>query len=146
MFNIFKHMSLKDMQSLINMPNITADALLRCALGIRVTEIETYCMLLDETPLAVQEVAQRLGKSRSNVQRLLQNLVEKGLAIRQEELMGLGGYKYYYSAVSPEKMKEAICVRLEKWYQRMLQELEDLPSKIKELRAKCVNNQIRQLK
>ena len=133
-------MSLKDMQSIINMPNITADTLLRCALGIRVTEIETYCMLLIETPLNVQEVAQRIGKSRSNVQRLLQNLVEKGLAIRQEELMGLGGYKYYYSAVSPEKMKEAITERLEEWYQRMLHELEDLPQKIKELRIKCMNN------
>lgn len=133
-------MSLKDMQSLINMPDITADALLRCALGIRFTEIETYCILLDETPLTVQEVAQRIGKSRSNVQRLLQNLVEKGLAIRQEELMGLGGYKYFYSAVSPEKMKEAITERLEQWYQRMLQELDDLPQKIKELRARCTNN------
>ncbi len=128
------------MQSLINMPDITADALLRCALGIRFTEIETYCILLDETPLTVQEVAQRIGKSRSNVQRLLQNLVEKGLAIRQEELMGLGGYKYFYSAVSPEKMKEAITERLEQWYQRMLQELDDLPQKIKELRARCTNN------
>jgi predicted transcriptional regulator len=135
-------MSLKDMQSIINMPNITADALLRCALGIRVTEIETYCMLLNETPLNVQEVAQRIGKSRSNVQRLLQNLVEKGLATRQEELMGLGGYKYYYSAVSPEKMKEAITERLEEWYQRMLHELEDLPQKIKELRIKCMSNSI----
>lgn len=133
-------MSLKDMQSLINMPNITADALLRCALGIRVTEIETYCMLLDETPLNVQEVARRVGKSRSNVQRLLQNLVEKGLATRQEELMGLGGYKYYYSAVSPEKMRRAITERLEEWYQRMLHELEDLPHKIKELRIKCMHN------
>ena len=86
------------MQSLINMPNITADVLLQCALGIRFTELETYCALLNETPITVQEVAERIGKSRSNVQRLLQNLVEKGLAIRQEELMGLGGYKYYYSA------------------------------------------------
>jgi len=133
-------MSLKDMQSLINMPDITADALLRCALGIRGSEIETYCMLLGETPLNVQEVAQRIGKSRSNVQRLLQNLVEKGLAIRQEELMGLGGYKYYYSAVSPEKMKEAIADRLDEWYQRMLHELENLPQKIKELRTKCIHN------
>lgn len=130
------------MQSLINTPNISAEALMRCALGIRITEMTTYCALLSHEPLSVQDIALRLGKSRPTTQRLLQNLVEKELAIREERLIGLGGYKYCYSAVTPEKMQVVITQKLEKWYQKMLQELENLPAKIEEFREKCTKHPV----
>jgi predicted transcriptional regulator len=59
--------------------------------------------------------------------------VEKGLATREEELIGLGGYKFIYRAVPPERLKDSIRGTLEKWYERMVSELDELPQMIAEM-------------
>jgi predicted transcriptional regulator len=138
MFNIFEHgMSLRELQSLVSTPDMSAEEIMRCALGVRTTEMEAYCAIVSSDASTVQEVADRLGKSRSTSQRLLQNLVDKGLAIREERLIGLGGYQYYYSPVSPQIMKDAVKETLDIWYGRMIQELDKLPDKIEEMSARC---------
>jgi predicted transcriptional regulator len=86
----------------------------------------------------VTNVAERIVKSRPTAQRLLQNLVDKGLAHREENLIGRGGYQYMYSAVPPEIMKLAVKESLERWYQRMLRELDNLPSKLDEMGQRCL--------
>lgn len=130
MFNIFEHMSLRELHSIINSPDLGADELMKCALGIKIIEIEAYCVLNNAGSSTVQDVASKLNRSRPTTQRLLQSLVEKGLAIREEELIGLGGYKYMYKSVSPEILKIRTKEILDKWYQRMLSEVDFLPSKI----------------
>jgi len=126
-------MSLKEIQSILNAPEIGPEELIKCALGIKTTEIQAYCVLVNLGPVTIQDATERLSKSRSTAQRLLQNLVEKGLATREEELIGLGGYKYVYRAVPPERLKESIRDTLDRWYRRMLDELDDLPQKITEI-------------
>ena len=126
-------MSLKEIQSILNAPEIGPEELIKCALGIKTTEIQAYCVLVNLGPITIQDATERLSKSRSTTQRLLQNLVEKGLATREEELIGLGGYKYIYRAVPPERLRESIRDTLDRWYRRMLDELDDLPQKIAEL-------------
>jgi predicted transcriptional regulator len=126
-------MSLGELQSLINAPDLGADDLMRCALGVKTAEVEAYCALSGLGKTTVQEVAERLDKSRPTTQRLLQSLVEKGLATREEELIGLGGYKYVYSAVPPERLKVSIRGMLDRWYEKMVKELDDLPSKVEEM-------------
>ncbi|MBM3292207.1 helix-turn-helix domain-containing protein [Candidatus Bathyarchaeota archaeon] len=123
-------MSLRELHSIINSPELGADELMKCALGIKIIEIEAYCVLYNAGSSTVQDVASKLNRSRPTTQRLLQSLVEKGLAIREEELIGLGGYKYVYKAVSPEILKNRTKEILDKWYQRMLSEVDFLPSKI----------------
>jgi predicted transcriptional regulator len=59
--------------------------------------------------------------------------VEKGLATREGELIGLGGYKYIYRAVPTERLKDSIRETLDRWYERMTSELEDLPQRIAEM-------------
>jgi predicted transcriptional regulator len=126
-------MSLRELQSLINAPSLGADDVMRCALGVKIAEVEAYCALYGIGKTTIQEVAERLDKSRPTTQRLLQSLVEKGLATRNEELIGLGGYKFVYQAVQPERLKSSIREMLDKWYGRMVEELEELPSKIEEM-------------
>jgi predicted transcriptional regulator len=139
MLNIFEHgMSLKELQSLITTPDMGADEIMRCALGVRTTEMEAYCAIVSGGASTVQEVAERLGKSRSTAQRLLLNLVEKGLAAREERLIGLGGYQYVYRAVPPERMRAAIEENLKLWYERMLSELDRLPAELEEMGQRCL--------
>jgi len=140
MFNIFEHnMSLKNLQSLITIPTMGADAIMKCALGIRTTEIEAYCALITGGPTSAQGAADRLGKSRPTAQRLLQSLVEKGLAVREERLIGRGGYRYVYAPVPPELVRAAVEENLKRWYRRMLSELERLPEKLEEMGRSCLD-------
>jgi len=139
MLNIFEHdMSLKELQSLITTPDMGADEIMRCALGVRTTEMEAYCAIVSGGASTVQEVAERLGKSRSTAQRLLLPLVDKGLAAREERLIGLGGYQYVYRAVPPERMRAAIEENLKLWYERMLSELDRLPAELEEMGQRCL--------
>lgn len=128
-------MSLIDIMNILNTEEITPQEIIKCALGIKRTEIQAYCVLVNKGPITIQEATDFLGKSRSTSQRLLQNLVEKGLATREEELIGLGGYKYVYKPIPPERLKETISRNLDSWYQKMQSELEDFPEKI--LRINC---------
>ena len=126
-------MSLREIQNILNTQNIGPEELMRCALGIKTTEIRAYCILVNNGPITIQEATQYMNKSRSTAQRLLQNLVEKGLAIRDEELIGLGGYKFIYEPVPPEMLKASIKDALDRWYNKMMEELDDLPEKIAEI-------------
>src|SRR4030066_220131 len=115
-------MSLREIQSILNAPEIGPEELIKCALGIKTTEIRAYCVLVNLGPVTIQDATGHLSKSRSTAQRLFQNLVEKGLATREEELIGLGGYKYIYRAVPPERLKTSIKEMLDKWYDKMVKE------------------------
>jgi len=134
MFTIIEHvMSLIDIMNLLNRDELTPQEIIRCTLGIKRTEIQAYCLLANKGPITIQDATDMLGKSRSTSQRLLQNLVEKGLASREEELIGLGGYKYVYKPVPPEKLKWTIQMNLDRWYNKMQTELESFPEKIKQI-------------
>jgi len=126
-------MSLREIQSILNAPEIGPEELIKCALGMKTTEIQAYCALVNAGPQTVQGASDVLDKSRSTAQRLMQNLVEKGLATREEELIGLGGYKYIYRAVPPGRLKDSIRETLDRWYERMTSELDDLPQRIAEM-------------
>ena len=126
-------MSLREIQNILNAQSIGPEELMRCALGIKTTEIRAYCILVNKSPITIQEATEFMKKSRSTAQRLLQNLVEKGLAIRDEELIGLGGYKFIYKSVPPEMLKASIKDALDRWYKKMIEELDDLPEKIAKL-------------
>ena len=126
-------MSLREIQNILNAQSIGPEELMRCALGIKTTEIRAYCILVNKGPITIHEAVTYMNKSRSTAQRLLQNLVEKGLAIRDEELIGLGGYKFIYKPIPPEMLKASIKISLERWYNKMIEELDDLPEKIAEL-------------
>jgi predicted transcriptional regulator len=126
-------MSLRDIQKIVNASDVGPEELIKCALGIKTTEIQAYCLLVNQGPITIQDASEFMGKSRSTAQRLLQNLVEKGLATRDEELIGLGGYKFVYKPVPPERLRASIEETLQRWYERMMRELDDLPKKIMEM-------------
>lgn len=133
-------MGLRDIQKIVDASEIGPEELIKCALGIKTTEIQAYCVLVNKGPITIQEASDIMGKSRSTAQRLLQNLVEKGLATRDEELIGLGGYKFIYKPVPPERLKSSIEETLKKWYERMMDELDGLPQRIMEMGCNLDSN------
>jgi len=89
--------------------------LLCCAFGLRNSELDVYFSLISG-PKTVEQIAERIGKDRSTVQRVLNKLHSKGLAKRESQRIDRGGYFFEYSAVSTEVVREQILAQLEEWY------------------------------
>lgn len=98
--------------------------LAKCALGVQEAELRAYLMLLKGGPLTVQQVAKGMRRSRPTAQRILNNLVAKGLAARSESILRGGGRLYSYEAVPLERVKAMIRAIVDEWYEKFIAVLE----------------------
>jgi len=89
--------------------------LLCCAFGLRNSELDVYFSLISG-PKSVEQIAERIGKDRSTVQRVLNKLHSKGLARRDTHKIQRGGYYYEYSAEETDVVRDQILTQLEDWY------------------------------
>jgi predicted transcriptional regulator len=88
---------------------------LTCVFGIQRHEARTYQVLLDTPGSTVEELAAELDRDRSNVNRSLSTLREKGLAERQRRLLDSGGHVYQYSATPLTEARELMHETLDEW-------------------------------
>lgn len=101
-------------------PNV--EFVMQCLLGVRELETDLYFSLL-ENPGSPIDLSERLGKSRSLVQRGLQNLVGYGLAHRTV-VKKLRGRAYEYHAVPKEKAKEQLKKAVDQWIEAVTEAIE----------------------
>ena len=88
---------------------------LSCVFDIQRHESSTYLTLLDNQGSTVAELAEVVGRDRSNVNRSLATLREKGLAQRQRRLLDGGGHVYQYTATELPDAKELMHETLDEW-------------------------------
>jgi len=88
---------------------------LACVFGIQDHEVRTYMQLLDAPGSTVAELADLLDRDRSNVNRSLSTLREKGLAGRERRLLDEGGHVYQYTATPLPEARELMHETLDRW-------------------------------
>ncbi len=88
---------------------------LSCVFAIRDHESRTYLVLLDHPGSTVAELATVLDRDRSNVNRSLSTLREKGLIERRRRLLDSGGYVYQYTAIPVPEAKSKLHAALDEW-------------------------------
>ncbi|MWG34328.1 helix-turn-helix domain-containing protein [Halomarina oriensis] len=88
---------------------------LACVFGIQRHESETYLTLLDNPGTTVAELAEVVERDRSNVNRSLSTLREKGLAERRRRLLDGGGHVYQYTATPLDEAKVLMHETLDEW-------------------------------
>ncbi|MFB6159622.1 MAG: helix-turn-helix domain-containing protein [Haloferacaceae archaeon] len=98
---------------------------LACVFGIQDHESRTYLALLDNPGSTVAELAETLDRDRSNVNRSLTTLIEKGLAERERRLLDPGGYVYQYTATPLPAAKEMLHEALDEWAARVHDAIDD---------------------
>lgn len=88
------------------------ERIMECVFGIQSHETRTYFRLFELQGTTVAELADDLERDRSNVNRSLSTLAEKGLVERERRLLDGGGYVYQYYPVpipaAQERMHEAV--------------------------------------
>jgi predicted transcriptional regulator len=93
----------------------TFGEVLVCVFGIQQHEARTYLTLLDYPGSTVEELATQLDRDRSNVNRSLSTLREKGLAERERRLLDSGGHVYQYTATPLPETRELLHETLDAW-------------------------------
>lgn len=113
-----------DIDSLVGNPEPDFTHILSCVFGIREHESRTYLALGEYPGTTVEELATELDRDRSNVNRSLSTLQEKGLANRERRLLDSGGYVYQYTAVPLPDAKEMLHQALDDWVEAVHTEIE----------------------
>ncbi|MFB6150833.1 MAG: helix-turn-helix domain-containing protein [Haloarculaceae archaeon] len=93
----------------------TFGEVLACVFGIQNHEVRTYLTLVDNPGSTVEELAAELDRDRSNVNRSLSTLREKGLAERERRLLDGGGHIYQYAATPLPEARELMHETLDAW-------------------------------
>ncbi len=91
------------------------EEVLTCVFGIQRHEARTYETLLEHPGSTVEELAAELNRDRSNVNRSLSTLREKGLAHRERRLLDGGGHVYQYSPTPLPEARELMHETLDAW-------------------------------
>ncbi|NPA63097.1 MAG: winged helix-turn-helix transcriptional regulator [Methanococci archaeon] len=93
----------------------TIEDLMRCILGLQEIEIRIYFDLLENGEGSVLDVAERINRDRTTVQKALRSLMNCGL-VNRRKITETVGYKYVYSAVDLDKVGEIMEELLDEWY------------------------------
>ena len=108
-------MSDPEIEDLVGDVSPSFDHVLSCVFGVRDHESRTYLTLLDHPGSTVAELADTLDRDRSNVNRSLSTLRDKGLVERRRRLLDSGGYVYQYTAIPVPEAKERLHDALDEW-------------------------------
>ncbi|GAB7093904.1 hypothetical protein JCM30237_10560 [Halolamina litorea] len=98
---------------------------LSCVFGVQDHQSRAYLALLDRPESTVAELAEALNRDRSNVNRSLTALLEKGLVERNRRLLDPGGYVYEYTAVPLPEAKAMLHEALDEWVESVHGRIDD---------------------
>ena len=114
-----------DIEELVGVAEPSFQHVLACVFGIQDHESRTYLVLLDHPGSTVAELAEALDRDRSNVNRSLTTLLEKGLAERERRLLDPGGYVYQYTATPLPEAKELMHETLDEWVEQVHERIDE---------------------
>ncbi|ENN96514.1 transcriptional regulator TrmB [Methanocaldococcus villosus KIN24-T80] len=104
----------------------TFDSLMSCVFGIKSSDVRVYFDILKHKNSKITDIANRLNRDRSTIQRSVQNLMSAGLVKRRQINLKDGGYYYVYSAIPFEEVKKKIKETLDIWYNQMKAWVEEI--------------------
>ena len=97
------------------MQKFTIEDLMRCILGLQEIEIRIYFELLDMKEATVMEIAEKIDRDRTTVQKALRSLMNCGL-VEREKVTEKSGFKYVYRPVEFKEVKAKMEELLDEWY------------------------------
>ncbi|MFX1572344.1 MAG: helix-turn-helix domain-containing protein [Promethearchaeota archaeon] len=116
----------------------SSDRLFKCILGLNKTESKLFGYLLKNSDVGTSELTEKLEMDRSSIQRAVQALLELNLIKRKSISMKdyieskqlknskKKGYLYVYNAKNMDSIKVQFKKLLDKWYNSMLNYIENL--------------------
>lgn len=108
----------KTIIELMEQRTVTIDDMFSCVLNIRPLEIQAYIRVLMGAN-TVQIISEQIQRTKSTVQRLLNQLMGCGLVKRESISREETGYYYIYEALPPEDVRNLLTEQFESIFQKM---------------------------
>ena len=94
---------------------IPFEDIIRCAFGITKTEYNIFEFLTKKQDITVEDMTEELKKDRTTIQKAVKSLVDKGIVIRRQRNIDMGGYQYIYSLKDKQELKKQIKEIIKSW-------------------------------
>ncbi len=95
---------------------IDIEDIIRCSFDLNKTEYLVLIFLLrHKSEYSTSDIASKLNKDRTTVQKAIKSLIEKDLIFRRQINLSSGGYVYYYSIKDKEKLKKRVLTLIDNW-------------------------------
>jgi len=117
-------MKLTEMKSLLQAQSFCEGDVLKCILGLCDLDVSVFNALKGER-CSVNELAKKVNRDRSTVQRSVKTLISAGIASRQSE-SAKAGRKYFYFAIETEKLREMLNLRIDDCCSRMKEKVNSI--------------------
>ena len=124
-----------DLRDLMQEDEPGFEDVMACVFDIQNHETRTYLALLERPGSTVAELAEDLGRDRSNVNRSLTTLLDSGLAERERRLLDPGGYVYQYTATPLPEAKELLHEALDDWTEYVHGRIDSFPEEVEPVAA-----------
>ena len=112
--------------------------LFKCILGLNQTESKVFGYIMKNNDVSTTELTDKLQMDRSSIQRAVQSLSDLKIIHRKSKSMkdyleekrlknaNKKGYVYVYNAANMESIKKEFRILLDKWYESMVNYIENL--------------------
>ncbi|MFW6317886.1 MAG: helix-turn-helix domain-containing protein [Halorubrum sp.] len=109
--------------------DMVCEGLLECFHGLKQLDKQVFRELVEtETPLTIDEIAERVDRERSTAYRSVQRLLQAGFIQKEQVNYDQGGYYHVYRPTDPETIADDMQRMLNDWYAKMgqlIREFED---------------------
>lgn len=101
------------------------ERVMECVFGTQRHEIRAFFALANAPGSTVAELADELDRDRSNVNRSLSTLFEKGIIERERRLLEGGGYVYQYFAIPLPEMRARMHRSVDEWIEQVHETIDE---------------------
>lgn len=109
--------------------DMECEGLLECIHGLKELDKRCYRVVIEsDTPLTIDDIAERIDRERSTAYRSIQRLLQSGFIQKEQVNYEQGGYYHVYKPTDPNEVSHDMQRMLNEWYAKMgqlIQEFED---------------------
>jgi len=98
--------------------NFDIESILKCSFGLSDAELKVFIELLNcnKKKECVNNLAEKLGRDRSTIQKIVLRLSEVGLVLKEKKILKEGGHIFYYIPLSKEELRKTMILTVEEWH------------------------------
>ena len=121
--------------------DMECEGLLECFHGLKQLDKDCYQTLVSaDSPLTIDEVAERVDRERSTAYRAVQRLLDAGFIQKEQINYDQGGYYHVYSPTDPSQIADDMQRMLNDWYAKMGQLIGEFETKYEQPERVPVEN------
>ncbi|GAA0203148.1 helix-turn-helix domain-containing protein [Halobaculum roseum] len=110
--------------------DMECEGLLECFHGLKQLDKDCFQTLVSaDSPLTIDEIAERVDRERSTAYRAVQRLLDAGFIQKDQINYDQGGYYHVYSPTDPSQIADDMQRMLNDWYAKMGQLIGEFEAK-----------------